>query len=88
MSQVEQTISIRSHVGSDGILHLEVPVGMKDTDIVVTMKVQSLPVTSEATGLEELGWSPGFFEETFGTWEGEPLVRPSQGEITERQSFL
>jgi hypothetical protein len=75
-------------VGSDGILHLEVPVEMKDTDIVVTMKVRSLPVTSEVTGLEELGWSPGFFEETFGTWEREPLIRPCQGEITERQSFL
>ncbi len=87
MAQSEQNISIRSHVGSDGILHLEVPVEMKDTDIVVTMKVRSLPAASEVTQLEKLGWSPGFFEETFGTWEGEPLIRASQGEITERQSF-
>lgn len=87
MTQIEQNISIRSHVGSDGILHLEIPVEMKDTDIVVTMKVRSLAVSSEVTPLEKLGWSPGFFEETFGTWEGQPLIRASQGEITERQSF-
>lgn len=88
MTQTEQNISIRSHVGSDGILHLEVLVEMKNTDIVVTMKVRSLPAVSEVTKLEQLGWSPGFFEETFGTWEGEPLIRASQGEITEWQPFV
>ncbi len=87
MTQTEQTINIRSHVGSDGILHLEVPVEMKDTDIVITMRVRSLPAVSEVVQSEELSWSPGFFEETFGTWEGEPLIRSSQGEIPERQSF-
>ncbi len=88
MTQIEQNISIRSHVGSDGILHLEVPVKMKDTDIVVTMRVRSFPAVSDVTKLEELGWSPGFFEETFGTWEGEPLIQASQGEITEWQPFV
>ncbi len=87
MAQIEQNISIHSHVGSDGILHLDVPVEMKDTDIVVTMRVRRLPVVSKVNPPEVLGWSPGFFEETFGTWEGEPLIRASQGEITERQSF-
>lgn len=87
MAQIEQTISIRSHVGSDGILHLEVPVEMTDTDIVVTVTVRSLPAAHEKTSQEKLGWTPGFFEQTFGAWEGEPLLRESQGEITERQTF-
>ncbi|MGB3203360.1 MAG: hypothetical protein WBB28_00035 [Crinalium sp.] len=30
------------------------------------------------------GWSPGFFEEVIGGWEGEPLVREAQPEIQER----
>ncbi len=29
---------------------------------------------------EHLGYSPGFFEEVAGTWEGD-LVRPEQGEL-------
>lgn len=49
MAQIEQNINIRSHVGSDGILHLEVPVEMKDTFVVVTMRVRSLPTASEVT---------------------------------------
>ena len=33
---------------------------------------------------EKLGWSPGFFERTAGSFEGEPLVRYPQGEPEER----
>lgn len=87
MAQIEQTISICSHVGSDGILHLEVPVEMADTDIVVTVTVRSLPAACEESSPEKLSWTPGFFEQTFGAWQGEPLLRESQGEITERQTF-
>ncbi len=34
--------------------------------------------------LEELGWSPGFFERTAGAWQGEPLTRGQQGEYEQR----
>ncbi len=88
MAQIGQTTSIRSPVGSDSILHLDIPVEMKDTDIVVATRVRRLQVVSKVDPLEVLGWSPGFFEETFGTWEGEPLIRASQGEITEWQPFV
>ena len=30
------------------------------------------------------GWPIGFFEETAGAWEGEPLVREAQGEYEQR----
>lgn len=39
---------------------------------------------SHSTVRDSLGWSPGFFERTAGAWQGEPLVRPSQGEYDER----
>ena len=29
-------------------------------------------------------WPVGYFEQVFGQWQGEPLVRPSQGEYEER----
>jgi len=38
-----------------------------------------LPSKSE-THSEQLGWSPNFFEETAGAWQGEELVRPDQGD--------
>lgn len=64
-----QNITLRSHVGEDGILHLDVPVGIHDTEVEVTVNVQ--PVDSTPQGK---GWSPGFFEETFGSFKDDPLV--------------
>ncbi len=50
-----QTITLRSHVGSDGILHLEVPVGLTDAELEVTVTIQ--PVTpSKVKTLLELGY--------------------------------
>ena len=35
------------------------------------------------------GWTPGFFERTAGSWQGEPLERGDQGKYDERDwSFL
>ena len=34
----------------------------------------------------ETQWPEGYFE-LFGTWQGEPLERPAQGEYETRESF-
>lgn len=36
-----QSIKLRSHVGSNGILNLEIPVGIRDKEIEVTALVSS-----------------------------------------------
>lgn len=33
-------------------------------------------------------WPAGFFKEVVGGWQGEPFVRPVQGEFDERNSLL
>ena len=78
-----QRITLYSHVGSDGILHLEVPVGLHDAGVEVTVTIQ--PVTpAKAKTPEELGYPPDFFEKTAGCFQDEPLVRYPQGELQER----
>lgn len=73
-------IKIRSHVGADGILHLDVPVEMVDTEIEVTLTIQKVT--------PQKGWAPGFFEEVIGGWVGEPLSRPEQGEYEIREQLF
>jgi hypothetical protein len=72
------SVTLRSHVGSDGILKFQVPVGLKDTDLEVMVIVQSL-APSEATTPEDRGWLPGFFEQPYSSIPD--LERPSQGEL-------
>jgi len=52
-------------------------------------RAQGLPVSRYLAAvlgrdLEE-GWPAGFFSEVAGGWQGEPLVRPPQGEAEERE---
>ncbi|WP_414574750.1 hypothetical protein [Anabaena sp. CCY 9402-a] len=68
-----ESIKIRSHVGADGILHLDIPIEIANTEIEVTVTIQTVSP-------QQRGWMPGFFEEVIGGWVGEPLERPEQGE--------
>ncbi|NJL69298.1 MAG: hypothetical protein HC849_23665 [Oscillatoriales cyanobacterium RU_3_3] len=83
-----QTIKVRSRVDSDGMLHLQIPGGIKDTDLEVVVVFQPVAPATQAKTPEELGWSPGFFETVIGSWEGEPLVRPEQLEYEIREELL
>jgi hypothetical protein len=75
-----QSVKLRSHVGQDGILKLEVPLGFSETDLEVVVIVQ--PVTNEPA--RKASWPPGFFKRVIGGWKGE-LVREPQGEYEVRK---
>lgn len=81
-----QSIKLQSYVGSDGILKLEIPVDVVDTDLEVLVVVQPISFTSTTTP-EKLGWPPGFFEHVAGGWIGEPLIREEQGEYETRDEL-
>ena len=76
-----ESIKIRQHIGQDGILHLDIPVEMADTEIEVTLTIQRVTP-------QQRGWMPGFFEEVIGGWVGEPLERPEQEEYETREQLF
>lgn len=50
-----ESIKVRQRVGQDGILHLEIPVGLTDRDVEVMVIYQAAPVdTMAALSLEDL----------------------------------
>lgn len=81
-----QTLTLQSQTDSEGILHLNVPVNLINTEFKVTVMLQ--PIISKSKTPEELGWTPGFFEKTAGAWQGEPLIRDEQGEYEQREPLL
>jgi hypothetical protein len=85
-----ESIKLKSHVGDDGVLQIQIPVGFKNEDLEVMVIFQPLKSRdSNSETLESRGWQPGFFEEVIGSWEGEPLERPEQlpYEVREELTF-
>lgn len=82
------SIKLRSRVGSDGILHLDIPLGLNDKELEIVLIFQPLEPSSPIKTPPELGWMPGFFEEVIGGWVGEPLLRAEQGEYETREKLF
>jgi hypothetical protein len=53
-----QSIQLTTHIGENGILKVQMPSEMKDTDLEIMIIFQ--PV------LKKQGWQLGFFEEVIG----------------------
>ena len=50
-----QIITLHSHVGEDGIMHLQVPVGETDVDLEVVVIIQPLTPARKASTPEARG---------------------------------
>lgn len=76
-----QSIKVRSYVGSDGILQLQLPIDLKDTDLEVTVTIRPIAPKLDRNLGVELGWSEGFFAETAGALaDDDSFFRHPQGE--------
>jgi hypothetical protein len=79
-----ESIKVKSHIGDDGILQVQVPDDFKNQNFEILIVFQpisnpdSQKDNSSDSTPESRGWNPGFFETVIGRWEGEPLERPSQ----------
>ena len=79
-----QTHRTLSKAGRDGVLHLQIPVGTPDAEFEVIVVLQPSRPTSAPAAPEDLGWPPGFFEQTAGSIQ-DPTFRPTdQGEFETR----
>jgi len=75
-----QSLTLHTRVGKDGILKLEMPSDMIDTELKIVLIFN--PITESA-----ISWSPDFFTEVVGGWQGEPLVREPQGKYETRNEL-
>lgn len=71
-----QSLTLRQHVGKDGILHLDVPVDLNDAELEITVTFKE--VTPVTTISEELEWKE-FVERTYGSCADYPIVIIDEG---------
>ena len=74
-----ETIKVKAHVGRDGILKLELPIGTSDVDCEVLVTIER-KMTREA-------WL-AFIDETAGSLADDPIERLEQGTPDFRDEIL
>jgi len=83
-----QSIKLKKRIGADGVLHLDIPVGITDKEVEIMVIYQPLETPTQLKTPQKRGWMPGFFEEVIGGWVGEPLERAEQGEYETREPLF
>jgi len=81
MSQV----MLRSHIGADGVLKLEVPTELPEMDVEVTLTMNPVENESDEDAAVRNGWPPGFLEKAFGCLKDDPIERGPQGVFETRE---
>ena len=66
------TIQVRSRSDADGILHLDIPVNLKDAEFTVTIKAVGVNSSGQ-------GYPAGFFEQTYGICQDDPIKVDEEG---------
>lgn len=80
------SIHLKTHVGADGTVNLTVPTEFRETDLDVLVVLKPLEDLGQSNAVPMTDWPAGFFEETFGSFQSEPLVRLPQGEADSRKA--
>jgi hypothetical protein len=85
-----ESMKIRTHIGDDGILQIQLPpeIANQELDVVIVFQ-PVIPESSQtiAKTPQELGYSHRFLENVIGSWEGEPLERPEQLPFDNREKI-
>ncbi len=74
-----KTISMKKHIGKDGLLNISIPTGETETDVDIVVIIESTKRGNE--------WDD-FFDQTYGCFSDNEIVRPEQGVYTEREKLL
>ena len=76
-----ETMKLKARIGEDGILKLEVPTGLPAREVDVVLVMQA----TELQAVDANGWPLGFFDRTYGALADDPIKRPPQLPLEERE---
>lgn len=77
------TVKRRIKIDSDGLLHLEMPAGSANTEVEIVLVWQQASVGN----VDDNGWPIGFFDRTYGALADDPIERPEQLPLEEREEI-
>jgi hypothetical protein len=75
-----ETLKAKAQINEDGVLRLEIPTGLSAQEIDVVLVLAS----PEIKTVDANGWPIGFFERTYGALADDPMERPPQLPLEDR----
>jgi hypothetical protein len=75
-----KTISVKSRIGSDGVLNLKIPTSEKEVDVEVVVVLQTKNISKS--------WPVNFFKKTYGSFKDDPISRLPQGMLQSREKLI
>jgi hypothetical protein len=80
------TLTLRAHV-DHGTLHITTPIHVPD-DVPDGDHEIVIAVSTTASPPADMAWPAGFFDQTYGALADDPLDRPEQGLLEDRDPLL
>jgi hypothetical protein len=80
-----RTLHTLQEADQDGIITLRIPVEQAQARYRLVIQIEPETPLPPKTP-EELGWPPGFIEQTAGAWQGE-FVLDSEGDYEKREDL-
>jgi len=78
-----QNIQFRTYIGEDGILKLQLPAQVKNTELEILVVFQPTSTPEKEKTVRDQGWPPDFFEKTWGSCADAPIIIDEAGVSTE-----
>lgn len=78
-----ETMKVKAHIKDDGILKLEVPTNLSAGEVEVVLVLQE----SQPKQVDANGYPIGFFDRTYGALADDPIERPVQLPLEERDAI-
>jgi hypothetical protein len=78
-----QNIQFRTYIGEDGILKLQLPAQVKNTELEVLVVFQQTSTPEKDHTVTDQEWPPDFFEKTWGSCADAPITIDEAGVSTE-----
>ncbi len=79
-------IHLTATAGSDGVLHLNIPVGTAG-DYKIVLSVEPSTDGPKKSTPEDRGWPPGYFQRVFGSIADPAFERGDQGHYEVREAL-
>lgn len=82
-----QNIQLKTRIGEDGILRVQMPAEVKNIQLEVLVVFQPTASKEEKTTIHQ-GWPPDFFDKSWGSCADAPIIINEAGVSTELDDKL